>query len=174
MEMKKIYTGEERKAQLLDVGARLAAKLGVVNVQRQVVAEKAGCAASLVSAYMGDTLAAQAKYKRHMKKLGLVEPSKEKIERIGKEQRMHKIDDKRRTRKRSPKEVEAIKRKRADAPNERKPAAPAVRRLPKPAVAPAQQPPQRKSAARPPMKPPLRVLPLEPVELAPPLAGAFP
>lgn len=111
--MTKTYTAAQRKEQLIDIGAKLGAKLGIVNVQRQLVADKAGCAHSLVSVYLGDAKSAQAAYRKRMKKLGLTEPPKEKIDAIGVEARKHKVKTARDTRKRSPKEVEAIKRKRA-------------------------------------------------------------
>lgn len=109
--MTKVFSGEARKKQLLEIGARLAAKLGAVNVQRQAVAKQAKCAPSLVSAYFGPTADAQKAFKREMKKLGLSEPPKAEIEATGMELRMHKERSLRDTRKRSAKEVDAIKKK---------------------------------------------------------------
>lgn len=108
---KKQMSGEDRKASILEAGARLAAKHGAINVTRRMVAAAAKVSEALVSAHMGDTASAQAAYKRQMKKLGLEEPSKDKIEAIGVKLRAHGPRDKRDTRKRSAKEVEAIKRK---------------------------------------------------------------
>lgn len=108
---KKQMNGEDRKASILEAGARLAAKHGAINVTRRMVANAAKVSEALVSAHMGDTATAQAAYKRQMKKLGLEEPSKDKIEAIGVKLRAHGPRDKRDTRKRSAKEVEAIKRK---------------------------------------------------------------
>lgn len=102
---------EERKKQLLDIGARLGAKIGIVNVQRQAVAVAAKCADSLVSSYLGTNEVARKAYRKHMKKLGLVEPSKDKIAAAGIKLRSHAPNDVRDVRKRSVKEVEAIKRK---------------------------------------------------------------
>lgn len=113
MSKTKTLTGPERKAQILDAGAKLAAKVGVVNVQRREVAKACKCAEALVSRYMGDTATAQAAYKRHMRKLGLSEPPKDKVEAIGVKMRAHGPRDKRDTRKRSVREVKAIKEKRA-------------------------------------------------------------
>lgn len=116
MSKTKTLTGPERKAQILDAGAKLAAKYGVVNVQRRMVAQACKCAEALVSRYMGDTATAQAAYKRHMRKLGLVEPAKDKVEAFGVKFRAHGPRDKRDTRPRSLKEVKAIKEKRAKGP----------------------------------------------------------
>jgi AcrR family transcriptional regulator len=113
MSKKKQMSGEDRKASILEAGARLAAKHGAINVTRRMVAKAANVSEALVSSHMGDTASAQAAYKRKMKKLGLEEPSKDKIEAIGVKLRAHGPRDKRDTRKRSAKEVEAIKRKRA-------------------------------------------------------------
>lgn len=185
--MKKVYTAAERKEQLLDIGAKLGAKLGVVNVQRKQIAIKAGCAHSLVSVYLGDQSKLQRAVKARMKKQGLTEPSKEKIDAIGVAARKHKKDDKRDTRKRSGKEVEAIKRKKSvraaatrvaaartvSAPEtkptkpEYKPLrAPAERKPVRPSSTPAQAPSERKTAASAPGE--LEYIP------QPPLAGAFP
>ena len=123
---KKQMSGEDRKASILEAGARLAAKHGAINVTRRMVAEAAKVSEALVSAHMGDTKTAQAAYKRQMKKLGLEEPSKDKIEAIGVKLRAHGPRDKRDTRKRSAKEVEAIKRKAsalADKMHHKRPAA---------------------------------------------------
>lgn len=67
---------EERKAEILDAGARLAAKHGVKNVTRESVAKAIGVTAPLVSHYVGGTAKAQAAYKRHATKLGLKLPDK--------------------------------------------------------------------------------------------------
>lgn len=174
--MKKTYTADDRKEQLIEIGARLAAKVGVVNVQRQAVADKAGCAHSLVSVYLGDTKKAQAAYKRRMKKLGLVEPSKEVIAAKGVELRKHKVGDKRDTRKRSGKEVEAIKRKKLPAlakAVERKPLIPPARKPTTPPSAKPSAPPATKPTAPPATK--AERVPGE-LDFTPPvvLMGAFP
>ena len=157
---KKTYTGEERKAQLLGAGAKLAAKHGAVNVTRKMVADACKCAEGLVSVYLGTKDEAQKAYRKHMKKLGLSEPDKAKIEAIGGKLRAHGPREKRVVRKRSVKEVEAIKRntaaKRAAVTREVKPATPRERKpkaspalpLPSPGKAPRSAPERKTSAAR--------------------------
>ena len=179
--------GEERKKVFLDIGARLAAKHGAVNVQRQMVAVKAGCADSLVSSYMGNNEVAQKAYRKHLKKLGLVEPSKERIVAEGAKLRSHAPNDTRALRKRSPKEVEAIKRKKPVAAKAKAKAAlvPATKPAPSPAKprkspaktrsAPERKPaapPERKTAARAPMAPPTQ--PVDAVVIPAVLSGSFP
>lgn len=111
MSKTKVLTGKERKAQILEAGAKLAAKLGTVNVTRRDVAKACSCAEALVSRYMGDTATAQKAYARKAKAMGLALPSKAEADAIGVKMRAHGPRDKRDTRKRSAKEVEAIKRK---------------------------------------------------------------
>ena len=96
-----------KKEDILNAGARLGAKVGIVNVQRKDVADRAKCAPSLVSAYMGDTTKARAAYRKRMKALGLAEPTKDTIKWAGVQQRKHKP----RTKPYSAKEVKAIKSK---------------------------------------------------------------
>lgn len=110
---KTVFTKEERKAQLLAIGARLAAKYGAANVTRRMVAKEAKCAEALVSVYMGGTDRAQSAYARKAKALGYSLPDKATTATIGAKLRAHGPRDKRDTRKRSVKEVEAIKRKSA-------------------------------------------------------------
>lgn len=174
MSIKK-FTAAERKAQLLDVGARLAAKHGAKNVARRMVANavKPKIAESLVTAHMGNNDVAQRAYARHAKKLGLVQPSHTDQVAIGTKLRAHGPRDTRNVRQRSIKEVEAIARKRAIAaapaaakktpkPREVKPAAPesapvntaSITPTAKPDNAAVIQPPERKTAARQPKAPP--------------------
>lgn len=108
---KKVLTGAERKAQLLEAGAKLASKHGAANVTRRMVATACKCAEGLVNRYMGDSATAQKAYARKAKAMGLPLPDKAKTEAIGVKLRKHSPKDKRDTRKRSIREVEAIKRK---------------------------------------------------------------
>lgn len=101
----------DRKQAILDAGAKLASKHGAVNVTRRMVAGAAKVPESVVSYYMGSSADAQRAYKRRMKAMKLVEPDKAKIAAIGVKLRAHSKADPRDTRKRSVKEVEAIKRK---------------------------------------------------------------
>lgn len=110
---KKVLTGAERKAQLLEAGAKLASKHGAANVTRRMVATACKCAEGLVNRYMGDSATAQKAYARKAKAMGLPLPDKAKTEAIGVKLRKHSPKDKRDTRKRSIREVEAIKRKSA-------------------------------------------------------------
>jgi len=172
----------DRKTTILETGAKLAAKHGAVNVTRRMVAKAAKLPESVVSYYMGGADDAQRAYTKQAKKLGLTLPTKQEAEAIGVKLRAHKPRDARDTRRRSVKEVEAIKRKkgnqtmlpekvigkaavkalRAQAAVETKPTAPPSTKpvaLPKikapgPASAPAQSPPSTKTAARLPKAPP--------------------
>lgn len=109
---KKVLTGAERKAQMLEAGARLAAKYGAANVTRRMVAKACKCAESLVNVYMGSAAVAQKAYARKAKAMGLALPDKAKVESIGAKLRAHGPRDPRDTRKRTPQEKVAIMRKR--------------------------------------------------------------
>jgi hypothetical protein len=79
-----------------------------------MVAKACKVSEGLVTAYMGTTADAQKLYTRQAKKLGLKLPTKEQVEAIGAKLRAHgprKAPVKRTSRKRSVKEVQAIKRK---------------------------------------------------------------
>lgn len=161
MSKKSEMTGAQRKSMLLEAGAKLASKYGTQNVTRRMVAKAAKVSEGLVSLYLGDTATAQKAYARKARALKLTLPSKAEAEAIGVKLRKHKPADKRDTRKRTAKEVNAIKRKRnAAAPvAKRKPApankakAPPLPKLPVP-QGPLPVPPERKSAARKPKAPP--------------------
>jgi hypothetical protein len=181
MSNKKVLTGAERKAQLLDAGAKLAVKLGAQNVTRRDVAKACKLKSeALVSHYMGGTVEAQKAYAKHAKKLGLTLPTKAEADAIGVKLRAHGPRDKRDTRRRSVKEVKAIKQKVVRSAKSGKfvPAKEAytnpdftvretvVRKSPGrsrqspglPLPSPAQPlptPPERKTAARAPKAPPL-------------------
>jgi len=101
--------GEQRRAKLLHAGALLAAAYGAVNVTRRMVAAKGGVSEALVSSYFGTTAEAQKLYRKQLKKLGMSEPEKAKIELHGTKLRAHKKNDKRDARPRSVREVKAIK-----------------------------------------------------------------
>jgi hypothetical protein len=116
MAAKKVPTGPERKAQLLDVGAKLVAKNGAVNITRRMVAQAGKVSEALVSNYFGDRASLQKRMKAHAKKLGLAEPHPAKIDAIGIKLRAHGPRDARDTRKRSAKEVKAIVKKSVSAP----------------------------------------------------------
>lgn len=158
---KKVLTGAERKAQLLEAGAKLAAKYGAVNVTRRMVAQACKCAEGLVTLYMGTSGDAQKAYARKAKALGLTVPDKARAEAIGQKLRAHGPRDKRDSRKRSPREVEAIKRK-ASARETKPKAAPSRKPVkPQPSPAVTRTPPERKTAARAPKEPP-KALPMPP------------
>lgn len=102
-----------RKEQLLDVGALLAAKHGELNVTRRMVAKEARVSEALVSNYMGATADAQKQYKRRAVKLGYKLPTPDEQAAIGLQLRAHGPRDARDARERSDRERTAIKRKRA-------------------------------------------------------------
>lgn len=100
-----------RKEQLLDIGARLAAKHGLGNVTRRMVAGEAKVSEALVSSYMGNVDESRAAYKSRAKKLGLKLPDAATEAQLGLELRAHGPRVKATKRKRAVKEVKAIKRK---------------------------------------------------------------
>lgn len=111
MAKKKVATGADRKAELLVVGAKLASKHGAINVTRRMVAAQAKVSEALVAHYLGGTEEAQKAYARKAKALGLKLPDKDKAEAIGIKLRAHGPRPVKSTRKRSAREVEAIRRK---------------------------------------------------------------
>lgn len=109
----KVMDAAARKALLLDVGAKLAAKVGAKNVTRRAVAQAGKVSEALVAHYFGGKEEAQKLYAKQAKKLGLAMPDKDKEEKIGKKMRAHGPRKPAPPRKRSAREVEAIKRKTA-------------------------------------------------------------
>ena len=79
---KKTYTGEERKAQILDAGAKLAAKHGAVNVTRKMVADECKCAEGLVSVYLGTKDEARKAYHKAMSEFKANPPKIEKDKKV--------------------------------------------------------------------------------------------
>ena len=159
--------GDERYNTILAAGAKLAGKYGAVNVTRNMVAKEAKISAPLVSYYMGSSADAQKLYAKQAKKLGIAQPDKAKIEEIGRKMRAHGPRKSKVVRKRSIKEVSAIKRKtkmRNGAPeNTVRTTSPAqavatlaepVTPVNVPPVAPAKKPAAKKTAARAPLAPP--------------------
>lgn len=164
MAAKKVRTGAESKALILDTGAKLASKHGAKNVTRRMVAAQAKVAESLVTHYVGGAVDAQKKYAARARKLGLVLPTEAQADAIGKKLRAHKPGDVRDTRKRSAKERVAVAKKSAAGAASAKsakakvsPAAPATGK-PKPASNKALPgPASNKSAARAPMAAPVSI-----------------
>lgn len=151
-----------RKLQLLDAGAKLVSKHGAQNVTRRMVAAAAKVSEALVSRYMGTTEEAQKVYARHAKKMGLAVPSKAEADALGAKLRKHKPGDKRDTRERSAKEVQAIREKKSNNTAAKRSTKPEpTKRSTKPnpdaVEAPARE---RKTAARAPKAPPTMPLPL--------------
>lgn len=109
---KAVFTGAERKALVLEAGAKLAAKYGSVNVSRQMVAVASKISPALVSHYMGSTDKARSAYARKARAMGLEQPSKEKQIELGAKLRAHAPKDVRDSRPRSAKEVKAIAKKK--------------------------------------------------------------
>ena len=112
-----VLDAKARKAQLLDVGAKLAAKHGAINLTRRMVAQAAKVSEPLVSNYFGARSAMQNAMGRQAKKLGLDVPKGDAAKAIGTELRKHKPRVEHGSvakgvlRKRSPAEVKAIKDK---------------------------------------------------------------
>lgn len=77
----------DRKKELLDIGVALAAKVGVVNVTRSAIAEKAGISAPAVGKYLGTKDAQRDAIKKAMRKAKVSEPDKKTIASIGQELR---------------------------------------------------------------------------------------
>lgn len=76
-----------KSAELLDIGARLAAKYGAENVTRRMVAEEGKVSEPLVSHFFGGTEEAKKKYARRAKTLGLTLPKKGEAMELGRELR---------------------------------------------------------------------------------------
>lgn len=166
----KALDGAERKSQLLDVGAKLAAKHGAANVTRRMVAKDAKCSEALVAHYMGDSAKAQKAYAARAKKLGLTVPTKEQAEVIGAKLRAHGPRKNKVVRRRSVKEVKAIKEKSVGKSVAKRLApvksARAVAAKKTPAASPRKasagtsaSPAKKTTAARAPKKPPINELP---------------
>ena len=107
----KRMSGDDRLATILEAGAKLVGKLGAKNVTRKDVAKEAKVSPALVAYYMGSSAEAQKAYAKHARKLGIAQPPKEEIERIGAKMRAHGPRKSKVVRKRSDKEKAAIKRK---------------------------------------------------------------
>ena len=73
---------EDREKLILDAGAKLAGKFGAKNITRKMVSDLVKTSEALISYYTGTTSEAQKRYKKQAKKLGIEEPTKEKIEAI--------------------------------------------------------------------------------------------
>lgn len=134
--MKKME-GSDRKSQLLDAGAKAAAKHGAANVTRKMVADAAKVSEALVSAYFGSMNEAKVAFKKHAKKLGLTLPDKDKEAVLGSKLRAHGP----RTAKTpapSKKKPVAPKMATAPAPSKKKPVA---AKTPPAPVAPPSLPP---------------------------------
>lgn len=76
-----------KSAELLDIGARLAAKYGAENVTRRMVAEEGKVSEPLVSHFFGSTEEAKKKYARRAKALGMKLPTKTEAMELGRELR---------------------------------------------------------------------------------------
>jgi len=164
MSKAKVMTGAERKASILEAGAKLASKHGAANVTRRMVAKAAKVSEALVSSYMGGTADAQKLYARKAKALKLPLPDKAKTEAIGTKLRAHgprKVAAP--ARKRSIKEVKAIK----DKVGATKKSAAGAGRVSKSALAAAQKPLRPLPAARAKASQPTEAKPAAPRERKP-------
>lgn len=79
-----------RAEEFFNTGAKLAAKIGIVNVTRRAIAEAHSVSDPLVGKHVGGKAELQAGIKKTMKKLGLSEPAGATIERKGAELRARK------------------------------------------------------------------------------------
>jgi hypothetical protein len=79
-----------RKQEFLETGAKLAVKVGVVNVTRRAIAAHHKVTDPLVSKYVGGKAEMRKAIKSTMKKLGLVEPAADVAEAKGKALRARK------------------------------------------------------------------------------------
>lgn len=136
-----------RKEEFAHIGAKLAAKHGIINVTRGMIAEVAGCSEVLVGNVLGNKDERSAAMRKAMRKLGLKEPDKKTI-----------ADEGVRLRKHGPRKPEVLKAMLAKAartrglpapqPPKRKPREPrekkpvVVKRVPR-------KPPTNKEAAHP-------------------------
>lgn len=160
----KVMTGEDREKQLIDTAVALAKKHGAANLTRRMIAKACDCSEALVSNYLGTTEQLRRKAKNAAKKAGVALPDKKAEVQLGKELRAHGPRDKRDTRKRSPREVEAIKRKGVPARVRNRVAAvdrggskaPPLPVAPGPTEFKPTAPAERKTAARAPKLPPIQ------------------
>ncbi|QYW02518.1 hypothetical protein CPT_Silvanus_044 [Stenotrophomonas phage Silvanus] len=79
-----------RAEEFCNTGAKLASKIGIVNVTRRAIAEAHSVSDPLVGKHVGGKAELQAGIKKAMKKLGLTEPAGATIERKGAELRARK------------------------------------------------------------------------------------
>lgn len=105
------WPAEKREAQLREIAGKLAGKYGAKNITRRMIAKQAECSEPLVSSYLGSVADIQNIARREARKLGLKPPTGKEEAAIGAKLRAHKPGDPRDTRKRSVKEVKAVKEK---------------------------------------------------------------
>lgn len=135
--MKKME-GSDRKSQLLDAGAKAAAKHGAANVTRKMVADAAKVSEALVSAYFGSMNEAKVAFKKHAEKLGLTLPDKDKEAELGSKLRAH-----------------GPRTAKTPAPSENKPVAPKKATAPAPSEKKKKKPVAAKTPPAPPSLPPM-------------------
>lgn len=131
-----------KSAELLDIGARLAAKYGAENVTRRMVAEEGKVSEPLVSHFFGGTEEAKKKYARRAKALGMKLPTKAEAMELGRELR-RKARAGTVGKKRGPykKEAPAKKSVRSSTPAKPKSAPAATAKPPRKKFAPLPPPP---------------------------------
>lgn len=77
----------DRKNEFAEIGARLAEKIGTVNVTRKAIADEASVSGPLVARYLGNKDDMHAAINNALRRLKLKQPDKKEVARIGQEMR---------------------------------------------------------------------------------------
>lgn len=77
----------DRKKEFAEIGARLAEKIGTVNVTRKAIADEANVSGPLVARYLGNKDDMHAAINTALRRLKLKQPDKKEVARIGQEMR---------------------------------------------------------------------------------------
>lgn len=77
----------DRKNEFAEIGARLAEKIGTINVTRKAIADEASVSGPLVARYLGNKDDMHAAINNALRRLKLKQPDKKEVARIGQEMR---------------------------------------------------------------------------------------
>lgn len=77
----------DRKNEFAEIGARLAEKVGTINVTRKAIADEANVSGPLVARYLGNKDDMHAAINTALRRLKLKQPDKKEVARIGQEMR---------------------------------------------------------------------------------------
>ena len=77
----------DRKNEFAEIGARLAEKVGTINVTRKAIADEANVSGPLVARYLGNKDDMHAAINNALRRLKLKQPDKKEVARIGQEMR---------------------------------------------------------------------------------------